>query len=292
MKKKGAEAFMNTLYRRDDFINEKYDIIFLVGQSNAEGHGFGEVENPFEPSDAIMQLVDSYPVMYKLNAAGVDELDVPDETIYRIKPAQENTRKIVGRLGCFALPFARLYSEQFLAGSDRKALVIRAAIGGTGFMRNQWTPDGVLFKRACEMLDIALSLNPENRLAAILWHQGENEAVDGKGKGYDYLYSFYEKALTTLISDFNEKYGNAPFIAAGHCEDWVPRFAVESPAITDATKTVVAKFDNAGYVETAGLGSNDRIQKGKYLDDAHFNRPALYELGERYFKAYKEIIAR
>ena len=280
---------MNALFHREDFTTEKYDVILLVGQSNAEGHGIGPVDNPYEPTEDIMQLVDSYPVMYRMNAEGIDELDVPKETIYRINVAKENSCRGGEKQGCFAFSFVRSYYEKHLAGSGRKLLLVRAAIGGTGFMRNQWTPDGVLYKRAVEMTDIALSLNPENRLKAILWHQGECEAVDGKGLGYDYLYSFYTGCLSRLINDLKQKYGTVPFLAGGHCEDWIPRFSVESPAITDATRTVISELDHCGYVETAGLGSNDRIVKGKYLDDVHFNRPALYELGERYFKAYEEI---
>ncbi len=279
---------MNYIFRSEDFKNERFDIILLVGQSNAEGFGIGPVENEYEENERIMQLCDSYPVMYRPNSEGVEELDVPSETFYRISLMAEKTRRDAGKLGCFATEFVREYCKSELT-EGRKALLIRAAIGGTGFMRNQWTPDGVLYKRALEMTDLALSLNPENRLVAILWHQGENEAVDGKGKGYDFLYSYYVKCFTRLVSDFRGKYGLIPFLAGGHCEDWIPRFAVESPAITDATKAVLKNFEATEFVETAGLGSNDRIKKGKYPDDAHFNRPALYELGKRYFDLYKKI---
>ena len=281
---------MNTLFRRENFTNEKYDVILLIGQSNAEGHGIGPVENEYEPNEGIMQFTDSYPVMYRVNDAGVEALDVPDETTYRITPAAENTRKGVGKLGCLAFTFIKSYYEKYVAGTDRKLLLVRAAIGGTGFLRKQWTPDGVLYKRALDMTDMALGLNSENKLKAILWHQGECEAIDGKGKGYDFLYSLYKESLNRLISDLKTKYGPVPFLAGGHCDDWIPRFKEESPAITDATRLVISNFDFCGYVETEGLGSNDRIVKGKYLDDVHFNRPALYELGERYFKTYEEII--
>ena len=283
---------MNTLFGREKFTDEEFDIVLLIGQSNAEGYGIGEVLNEYEPSESILQLYDSYPVMYRQNSEGVDVLDVPDSTTYRIAPAKENTRKGAGKQGCLAMTFIKSYYDEYLSNTNRKLLLVRAAIGGTGFMREQWTPDGVLYKRALEMTDIALALNPKNRLAAILWHQGESEAIDGKGRGYDFLYSYYVERLTVLISDLQIKYGAVPFLAGGHCDDWIPRFAHESPAITDASKAVIAKFAHAGYVETSGLGSNDRIVKGKYLDDVHFNRPALYELGKRYYSVYKEIISK
>ena len=280
---------MNELLEYERFTGEKYDVVLLIGQSNAEGHGIGAVKNPYEPTECIMQLSDTYPVMYVTNSEGKDELDVPEKTAYTITPAKENVRRDGELQGCLAMSFVKKYYDEYLSDSERKVLLVRAAIGGTGFMRKQWTPDGVLYNRALEMTDMALALNPENRLVAILWHQGENEAVDGKGKGYDYLYNFYVSSLSRLISDLQTKYGKIPFLAGGHCDDWIPRFAVESPAITDATKKVIETFERCGYVETLGLGSNDRIVKGKYLDDVHFNRPALYELGERYFEVYKEI---
>ncbi len=282
---------MNTLYQKERFADEKFDIVLLIGQSNAEGFGIGNVENEYQPNDNILQFIDSYPVMYRVNDEGVEALDVPSETTYRINPAAENTRRGVGKLGCFGISFVKKYYDTYLAAGNRRVLLIRAAIGGTGFMRKQWTPDGVLFNRAIDMLDTALNLNKENRLAAILWHQGENEAVDGKGKSYEELYSFYTSSLTRLISDLKEAYGkNVPFIAGNFCEDWTPRFQTESSAIADAARAVIKSFESCGFVETAGLGSNDRIQKGEYPDDAHFNRPALYSLGERYFEIYKNIV--
>lgn len=150
---------MNTLFKREQFINEKFDVFLLIGQSNAEGYGFGPVENEYEPTDKIMQFIDSYPVMYRVNSEGVEVLDVPKETTYRINPVAENTRKGVGKLGCLAISFVKKYYDRYLSKSDRKVLLVRAAIGGTGFMRKQWTPDGVLTLRALDMLDTALSLN-------------------------------------------------------------------------------------------------------------------------------------
>ena len=290
--KRKRESALNTLFKRENFTNEKFDIILLIGQSNAEGHGIGEVEKDYEPSESRMQLIDSYPVMYRPNDEGGESLDVPSETIYRITPAQENTRKSFGKQGCFAIYFAKEYYDAFLAESDRKTLIIRAAIGGTGFLRNQWTPDGVLYKRATEMLDIALGLNPENTLKAILWHQGENEIIDGRERGCEFLSSYYEGCLTGLISDLREGYGEVPFIAADFCEDWIPRYPRESEAIKTGALAAIGKFSLTGFVETKGLGSNDRIFIGKYPDDAHFNRPALYELGKRYFGIYKEILKK
>ncbi len=277
---------LSTLFQKEKFKDIKFDIVFLIGQSNAEGHGAGEVENEYVPCDEVFQFADSYPVMYRANEKGIEELDVPEETTYRITVAKENTRKGVGKLGCFGIYFAKRYYEDFCKGNGRCVLLLRCAIGGSGFMRKQWTADGVLYKRAMEMAKIALSLNEENRIAAILWHQGENEVVDGKNLDYNSLYSFYKNELTSLISNIrkNSDFSAAPFIAGGFSEDWRPRFAEGSLAVTDATLDTLSGFQRTAFVDVQGLKSNDSIFKDG--DDIHFCRKALYELADRYYQKF------
>ena len=39
-----------------DFSKEEFDIIIQAGQSNSEGCGVGDVENPYTPNDSIWYL--------------------------------------------------------------------------------------------------------------------------------------------------------------------------------------------------------------------------------------------
>ena len=59
----------------------------------------------------------------------------------------------------------------------RKLLIIRAAIGGTGFSDERWGMTDDLYLRMIEMIKTALELNSKNKLAAFLWHQGETDAI-------------------------------------------------------------------------------------------------------------------
>ena len=61
------------------FENEKFDIIVLAGQSNAQGHGMGPVEDPFVASDRIMYLCDNSNIHFEKNEAGEDYLFLPEE---------------------------------------------------------------------------------------------------------------------------------------------------------------------------------------------------------------------
>ena len=279
---------MKPLTQKEQFEKEAFDIILLIGQSNAEGFGLGEVENAYEPTDCIMQLTNTSPVFLEVTPEDEKILHLQPNDTYRIDLAEETVHKERGILGCFALPFAKKYYEKYLSGTDRKVLVIRAAVGSSGFLRGNWCLDEPLYKRAVEMTDLALSLSKENRLAAILWHQGESDAMEGRRRGgYDFLYPYYYERLSSLVGDLRKRYGEVPFIAGGLCEEWTPRIKETSDAVENATKEVIAKVGLAAFAESSGLLSNNSVVNNK--DDIHFARPSLYEFAERYFELYESL---
>ena len=93
-----------------NFSKEKFDIIIQAGQSNSEGCGFGVVENPFEPNELIWYL----------------------NRDFTISQAAE---RVIGNniFGDFSLAFATCYIKNGFLTAPRKLLIIRAAVGGTGF---------------------------------------------------------------------------------------------------------------------------------------------------------------
>ena len=279
---------MNYLLEREHFAHKKFDIILLIGQSNAEGFGLGEVENAYAPNPSIMQFTDSYQVSLYISPENVPILHIAENTTYNINTATETVHKERGILGCFALPFAKRYYETYLSDTDRKVLIIKAAVGSSGFLRENWSVNDILYKRAVEMTDIALSLNPENKLAAVLWHQGESDAIEGRRKGgYDFLYPYYYERLKALIDDLRNRYGKVPFIAGALCRDWTSSIKETSDAVEKATKTIISEVGCAAFAESDGLKSNDdAVHNG---DSIHFARPSLYELGERYFNLYEKL---
>ena len=61
----------------------------------------------------------------------------------------------------------------------------------------------------------------------------------------------------------------------------------------DAIRAVCHDCGSAGFVETDGLKSNNQEYIGHPAyatdDTIHFSRPALYELGERYYAKFVQI---
>jgi hypothetical protein len=60
-----------------------YDVIVLAGQSNAEGHGFGDVAAPYEPNENIVQLFDPQPLCFVAGENGVEYLRVEEPWIFQ-----------------------------------------------------------------------------------------------------------------------------------------------------------------------------------------------------------------
>ena len=164
-----------------EFTNEKFDIIVLAGQSNAQGHGMGAVKEPFAPSEKICYLQDNANIHFEKDENGVDYLFLPDECEKSIVVAQEagECDKPDGRkVGNLSLIFAKHYVANGLLQEGRKLLIIHTAVGGTGFAKKQWGVGNVLYERLVDMTQCALDLNPENRIVAILWHQGEHDEFE------------------------------------------------------------------------------------------------------------------
>ena len=279
---------MNTLLKSEPFISEKLDIILLIGQSNAEGFGLGEVAAPYEPTEKIMQLVNTAPVYLEVTDKDEKILHIEAPSSYKTETAFETVHKERGILGCLALPFAKKYLDKYVSDPERRVLVVKAAVGSSGFLRENWCIGEPLYKRAVEMTDLALSLNPENRLVAVLWHEGESDAIEGRRRGgYDFLYPYYRKQLSALISDLRNRYGEAPFIAGGLCPEWTPGIRETSDAVENATRDVLAEFPLTAVADSEGLISNNSaVHNG---DSIHFARASLYELANRYFELFEKM---
>ena len=144
--------------------NVAYDIIIVAGQSNAGGCGVGPVENAYVPTE-LVQLMPQKP-----NFLGG----------FQIERAAENKRSSdklpEGNIG---LVFARAYIENGLLEPGRKILILKAAAGGTGFLKGDWGPNDFYYQNMLRMIDTAIALNEGNRVKALLWHQGEGEVVYG-----------------------------------------------------------------------------------------------------------------
>lgn len=254
-----------------DFSKEKFDIIIQAGQSNSEGFGVGPVDEPYQPNEQVWYLN-------------------PDFTI---SMASEDVMYNEIR-STFALSFASRYVSEGLLQEDRKLLIIRAAVGGTGFLDNHWKLEDDFYLRMMEMTRTALSLNEENRLVALLWHQGETDAT--LKASYEVHYNHLNTLLESVRSEFSVQ--NLPFIAGDFVHHWRDKNQEICAPILEAIRAVCADCRSGTFVETDELHSNlqemgRKTQCGPDVieDDIHFSRKSCYQLGARYFDAYLKLIS-
>ena len=257
---------------------DKFDIILEAGQSNAEGYGHGPAAEPYVPDPRILYFTAEDPPAGAYAPKGEPEIRIAAE---RPHPdlAEGDLR------GDLTLSFAQKYVEEGLLEPDRKLLIVRTAVGGTGFLKGYWRKGDPLYQRMLRMTDGALALHPQNRLVAMLWHQGEHEAAFQNDP------ERYRGQLTEVLESVRTRYAlpNLPIICGGFCREW----AEENQPYCDDVMAVIRQVTEAlggSYVETADLRSNN--QKVGDGDTIHFCREDLQELGRRYFAAFTRLTGR
>ena len=270
----------------EEFKKEKFDVILLIGQSNAEGSGLGKNGAEYIPDPDILILNNPYVATAKMSAYGNEYLDMQISDDYEIKVAEErNTDE--GLKGNFSYSFASEYKKND-PKAGRKILIVQASIGGTGFSKNHWGVGDILYERALKLTDMALELNPENKLVAILWHQGEHDSYENAQLNYEERKDFYYKKFTALLKGLRAKYGEVPFISAAFTKIWHKDYKVQCDAVYAAYDLALKEFPKLVFIkDTEDLKCNDDVMGNK--DVVHFCKSALMELGKRYYKAYKNV---
>ena len=172
-----------------------------------------------------------------------------------------------------------------LLKEGRKLLILRTSIGGTGFLDHRWGMTDDLYLHMIEMVRTALSLNPENRLVAFLWHQGETDAICGAD--YDTHYNNLMGLIKSVRDEFHVP--NIPFVAGDFVHHWKSANWDICVPVVDAIRAVCRDCGSGIFVETGDLLSNsqeDRDPPLPWEDTIHFSRRSLYILGKRYFDAF------
>lgn len=257
-----------------DFSKEKFDIIVQAGQSNSDGYAFGDVENAFKPDNRVWYLTGDW--------------QVPDN--FHFEPAKEYIHFHYDNLICgnFSLAFARRYIEEGRLEPERKLLILRNGVGGTGFLDNYWKPGDRLYVRMMNMIQTALELNPENRLKALLWHQGETEALFFQAS-YDVHYKNLMDFVRTVRGTLEMP--ELPFVAGDFTEQWSEEHKDIVVPVVQAIRSVCKDAGMAAFVESTGLLSNAQdTANNPNTDSIHFCRRAIYELGNRYYDAFAHLV--
>ncbi len=265
-----------------------YDVIILAGQSNAEGHGLGPTDFPYETDDRILMMRDTQWYGHKKQPDGTDKLFFPEPYKYVTEIAKERFDGQNNR-GIFALSFAKRYVNEGYLSEGRKLLIINAAVGGTGFTKKEWGVGNILHERMFAMIKDA-NLGNDDRFVALLWHQGEHDSVANGALSPSERYDFYYSSIKPVIEDVRSRCGEdeLPFIAGEFVSEWKDIHAVGCDAVISATRDVCDEVGHARMVKASDLKSNNQsIGNG---DNIHFCRDALNTLGNRYFDAYKDIL--
>ena len=255
---------------------EKYDIIIQGGQSNAEGCGVGETENPYIPSADVLYM----DVEKQIETTAEYMIITYPNSPFLIHQAQE--RGETEKYADFSLRFAEKYKENGCLKDGRKLLIIRAAIGGSGFKKGQWGLNAPVYLKMLEMTEYALSLNPENKIVAFLWHQGEHDAFEKNDP------DIFKTELKACIEEVRRRFGYMPFITADFVNEWKSKNLEICEPIVDKIKEVTKEVGYSAFIETSDLPSNN--QKTGNGDDIHFCRNSLRILGERYFNAFEKLV--
>lgn len=248
-----------------NFNTEEYDIIIQAGQSNSEGYGIGTASVPYAPSQNVWYLNEDFTISLA-------------------------TEKVAGNLiqSNFSLAFSAVYIADGYLKEGRKLLILRAAVGGTGFLDNRWGLNDDLFLHMMEMIKTALSLNKNNKLIALLWHQGESDAM--MNSSYETYYNNLSGLVNAVRTTFNVP--NLPFVAGDFVQDWKNNNLKVCEPVISATKDICANIKNGKFVNTDNLLSNAQANVSMWdaPDNIHFTRESVYTLGREYFSALKEIL--
>ena len=257
-----------------------YDIFIEAGQSNAEGYGHGPVANAYTPDPRILYLKSRKTLPATPKLEDYDPEDPFEICVAEERPAQDHPGDKVGDL---SLCFAKRYVEEGLLEPGRKVLIVRAAVGGSGFLRHFWQMGDFLYERMLRLIDASLATGEGSRLMGLLWHQGEHEAAfinDPK---------IYHDQLKAVLESVRERYNvpDLPIICGGFCSEWAEKNQPISDEIMAVIRAVAEELGGV-YIDTADLPSNN--QKNGDGDEIHFCREALQELGCRYFAAYQKLM--
>ncbi|MDR1093124.1 MAG: sialate O-acetylesterase [Clostridiales bacterium] len=274
-----------------NFMDVPCDVVVLAGQSNAYGCGLGG--EPYKPRGGVWLLRADFrtdatdgrvSVFFRNNDFFLEEAAEYGPEGHWPDGGKENIL-----WGNFGFRFAEEYCKNGDLAEGRRLLIVRAAVGSTSFAQKHWGINDVLYSKTAEMTRAALGFNAGNRLAAVLWHQGESDACDA-----DMTYATHYGNLRRLVETFRREFGQIPFIAADFVHDWKNASWYpgngRADAVVRAVRDVCARVGGAAFVETEGLQSNFEAVGAD--DHVHFSREALNALGARYYGAYKTLARR
>ncbi len=238
-----------------------YDIFLIAGQSNTHlGRGL----------DTLIDTDDQ-----RIKQLG--RLGTHNNRVIAAKEPLEHWTAAVNDVG-FGLTFAKAWLAKNRE-EGRRVLLIPCGRSSSGFSGGHWNKGDPLYEDAVERTRYALSLNKQNKLRAILWHQGES----------DIGWPGYQPALDSMIVNMRRDIcgtQETPFLLGGMVPHWVD------------------KDNNRKALQGIIAGAPKRIQNTVFVNPyypfviqkqdttfvpVHYDAPAQRILGSRYFAMYDSL---
>lgn len=234
--------------------------IFIAGQSNTH-YGFGNAQNfPDISGKKLSQL-----------GRGTNNLQVIPLSFYGTAQHSAQADKI-----SFGTIFLNRYYDslqQQFPGRKIELLLVPCGAGSSGWSQgqypgNSWRTDDAYYKDITDR--IKWVMNNGYQVDAILWHQGETDAMSNTYNYPDLLQNFIQS-----LRDFtgNDK---LPFIAGELLPSWVLANGTNAVNMQTIINDLKNKVPYTYNVSAAELTSYDPI---------HFDANAHIELGRRYMDA-------
>jgi hypothetical protein len=248
---------------------EPYLVVPVLGQSNAQGMGFGlDLAGPDRPHPGVHQFAMCGPSKGKV-IAGVDPL------------IHEVPSKGVG----FGMTFAKHLAD----ATGRTVLLIPGARGDTSFAPKNgytWDPSlkrvGVtrvrvnLYEKAIRAIDTVLARFPGSHVEAILWHQGETDVPLTTA-------DVYQTKLDSVIDALRARYGGeVPFLLGGMVPELIETGHPNYPAIDAVHADTPNRRPRTAFVPGLPGCNNSDV-------DPHFNGVGQRALGDGMFSSYRDI---
>ena len=140
---------------------------------------------------------------------------------------------------------------------------------------DQWDPEVFPYDNAVKK---AREAQKSGRIVAILWHQGESDALKNTPE--------YLEKLRTVIKNFRKDLQldeDIPFIAGDMASFYEERISSHIDIVDHALEVLASESPSFRCVPT-----KDLAHRG---DNLHFDTGSQHELGRRYFEAFKQYTA-
>lgn len=222
--------------------------VLLIGQSNMAGRGLKNEVKPIIHERILVLRNGRFQPM--------------TEPLHNDRPNAG-----IGPAASFALAWC---SEH----PDEKIGLIPCAEGGSSI--DEWLPGTSLFRHAVSEAKFALE---NSELEAILFHQGENDALND-------LYQTYEDKLDQVLSGIRKELNaeNVPIVVGG-LPDFLGKsgygiHAIQHDKITSILRNYAENHPNMFFTEACGLDPNE--------DGIHINAPSQRRFGLRYYDSLNQ----